>query len=473
MTSVTPRHTVLRCGDWRAWAAAKQNGRRSPIPSSCYLAWAFIVLQTKVDGSRAPRSERLRTQHAAVHGDVMRPPPPPPKLSRIRLSTPYAGDPSPQGETCILSPDTLDRLCESSSASHQLPRGIGAISRESLPTRTQQAGRADSPLQRGRVQVSRQIIISGILAVLCVGAGSLYYHLASTLEETDDAQIDADIIKLSARAAGTVGAVHVRAHQVVKAGDLLVELDATDFELAVATAKANLARAEASLNVEQPAAAMLDTDDNSALFTTQAALRAVESAFAGAPRDTKRLRTQLTQARAQAWLAWQASGPRGLDSRRAAQQTAHASWELAKAQLEQARAQLSYTKTRAPRAGIVGTKLIGLGETVAQGQPLLAVCPVDELWVTANFRETQLRRMRLGQRVRVYVDALGQSFEGNVENIAGATDARFSLAPSDHSAGDFSKVVQRIPVKIALRPEQRGLSALRAGMSVEVSVRTR
>jgi membrane fusion protein (multidrug efflux system) len=375
------------------------------------------------------------------------------------------------------------------------------------------------------------------LVLLGLVAGFLYYQHASGLEATDDAQVDAHISSVSARVVGTLRAVHVNAHEAVRAGQLLLELDPTDFQIAVDAAHANAARAEAALNAEQPAFAITETGDASTLASTRSELKSAEAALDGASRETRQLRAQLAQADAQSSLATsernravalsqhgalsqaeletrvrfadanraganalreqmaasaarvsqreadisaiqsriqelQSNSPRRLASRRAALEVARANWQVAKAQLAQAEAQLSYTKIYAPAAGIVGAKVVRPGEAIAAGQTLLALCPIDDPWITANFRETQLRNMRPGQRASIYVDALARTFEGRVESIAGATGSRFSLFPPENASGNFVKVVQRVPVKILLAPRQPGLSLLRAGMSVEPSVRT-
>lgn len=164
------------------------------------------------------------------------------------------------------------------------------------------------------------------------------------------------------------------------------------------------------------------------------------------------------------------NSPRQLDSRRAAYAAALAAVQLVQARLEQAEADLAYTKIVAPVGGIIGGRLASVGDATAPGQLLLSICRTDELWITANFRETQLRRMRPGQRARVYVDALDRVFDGTVESIGGATGSRFSLLPPENASGNYVKVVQRIPVRIALLPRQLDLPRLRAGMSVVPTV---
>jgi membrane fusion protein (multidrug efflux system) len=165
------------------------------------------------------------------------------------------------------------------------------------------------------------------------------------------------------------------------------------------------------------------------------------------------------------------NAPRQVESRRASILARQASLDLARAQLRQAQLNLSYTKIVAPIDGIAGRKSVGLGDRVAPGQQLLAISQLDPLWVTANFRETQLRNMRAGQPADIHVDALDQDLRGTVESIGGATGSRFSVLPPENASGNYVKVVQRIPVRIRLLPGQRGLDRLRPGMSVEPTVR--
>lgn len=169
----------------------------------------------------------------------------------------------------------------------------------------------------------------------------------------------------------------------------------------------------------------------------------------------------------------QRNGPRQVVTRRASVEIRQASLDLARAQLRQAELNLSYTKILAPVSGIIGKKSISVGDRVQPGQQLVAITQVDRLWVTANFRETQLKHIRPGQPVSVHVDALDAELTGTVESIGGATGSRYSLLPPENATGNYVKVVQRIPVRIALTPDQPGLDALRPGLSVEPEVKVR
>jgi membrane fusion protein (multidrug efflux system) len=374
---------------------------------------------------------------------------------------------------------------------------------------------------------------------LTLGGGALAYYLHSRhFEDTDDAQIDGEITNVSARVPGTILAVQVSDNQVIKAGDVLAELDPTDYEVAVAQARAVLAQAEAVYAAENPSVTMTETVNQTSLSAAQADLASSESGLTAADRDVKQLTAQLELAQANAKNAvvekqradklfasgsisqaeidrlttaadaaqanvaammaalagaqarlsmaqaritsarshvveLRANAPLQVDVRKANVGAREAAIALARAQLRQAELNLSYVKIATPVSGIVGRKSMSLGDRVQPGQQLAAVARVDELWVTANFRETQIRDMRPGQPATIKVDALGVEMHGVVESIGGATGSRFSLFPPENASGNYVKVVQRIPVRIHLDPGQPGQERLRPGMSVEPEVRVR
>jgi membrane fusion protein (multidrug efflux system) len=164
------------------------------------------------------------------------------------------------------------------------------------------------------------------------------------------------------------------------------------------------------------------------------------------------------------------NAPRQVETRKASVVARQASLELQRALLRQAELNVSYTRVVAPSDGIVGKKSISAGDRVAPGQLLMAISRIDSLWVTANFRETQLERMHPGQTAQIHVDAIDGELHGTVESIGGATGSRFSVLPPENASGNYVKVVQRIPVRIRLEPGQAGMDRLRPGMSVEPKV---
>jgi membrane fusion protein (multidrug efflux system) len=383
----------------------------------------------------------------------------------------------------------------------------------------------------------RRIAAAAVALSIAAAAGA-YYARARHYEDTDDAQIDGEITNISARVPGTITAVNVSDNQIVKAGDLLAELDPTDYEVAVAQARAVLAQAEAVFAAENPSVSMTETTNETSLSAAEADVASMESGLTAADREVKQLTAQLELAKVNAQNAeverqradklgqsgsisqaeidrlttsasaasanvaavtaalagaharlaqaqshitsarsrvveLRANAPRQLDVRKANVGAREAAVLLARAQLRQAELNLGYVKIKAPASGIVGRKSMSLGDRVAPGQQLAAIARVDDLWVTANFRETQVRDMRVGQPASVKVDALDLEMRGAVESLGGATGSRFSLFPPENASGNFVKVVQRIPVKIRLDPAQPGMDRLRPGMSVEPEVRVR
>jgi membrane fusion protein (multidrug efflux system) len=167
------------------------------------------------------------------------------------------------------------------------------------------------------------------------------------------------------------------------------------------------------------------------------------------------------------------NSPLQVRARRATVKWREASMEVARARLAQAILNLRYAKILAPVRGIVGKKSLNIGDHIAPGQQVLAISQTDDLWITANFRETQLRHMTPGQRADIHIDALGSTLHGTVESIGGATGSRYSVLPPENATGNYVKVVQRIPVRIRLDPRQSGIDRLRPGMSVDAKVRIR
>jgi membrane fusion protein (multidrug efflux system) len=236
-----------------------------------------------------------------------------------------------------------------------------------------------------------------------------------------------------------------------------------------ARAQADLARYKLLIAKEE--VSQQEFDQIAANAKAQAATVAANRAALGAAEKTVEGRlAQLAQA--QSRLAqYQHVAPRQIAIRRANVASQRANAQSAEAQLEQARLKLSYTKVVAPVAGIVMRRSAEVGAHVAAGQQLLQIVQISDVWVTANFKETQLRRIRPGQSASIHVDALKREFEGYVENIGGSTGAVASVLPPENATGNFVKVVQRIPIRIRFRPNQEGLDRLRPGMSVEPDVR--
>jgi membrane fusion protein (multidrug efflux system) len=403
-------------------------------------------------------------------------------------------------------------------------RARGEAEAEAHPARTPEAPLASGePAGGARRRGARRWIVAGAAAAAAIGVLGWWVH-ARRFEDTDDAQVEANISAVSPRVQGTVKAVRVADNQEVKAGDVLVELDAADLEVALAQARANVAQAEAQVLAEDPsvpitattnlaAARNAEADVDNARADVQAADAEVEQAAANdrfAQRQLERAKVLTVgdniaraeydqrvseadvarsaaiaarkrlagrKAKLDAALAHQReireNAPRQLGTREATVQVRRANLEVAQARLRQAELDLSYARIVAPADGIIGKKSVNVGDRVQPGQQLMALTQTGELWVTANFRETQVRHMRAGQRARVRVDALARDYEGIIESFGGATGSRYSLLPPENATGNYVKVVQRIPVRIRLEPGRPEMERLRPGMSVEPEVKVR
>lgn len=358
------------------------------------------------------------------------------------------------------------------------------------------------------------------LALLIIGGVVFVWHYYSVRESTDDAQIDGHIDPISARISGTVLHVLHDENEFVQAGTLLVELDPKDYQVAKDRARADLADADAGAVAAQVGVPLTATTSSSALVAADAAViaadREVDSSkarvqeaqanYTKAAADLKRMQelvqkdeisrqqydaavaaaasTQATlesaramlanaesraaQARAQAAAAH--TVPEQVRVTKARANAASADVQKYRAALEQAELNLQYTKIVAPVSGILSKRNVEPGQVVQPGQPLFSIVNLDDIWVTANFKETQLKNMHPGQRVEISVDAYGHKYSGAVESIGGATGARFSLLPPENATGNYVKVVQRVPVRIRFDKGQDPNHLLRPGMSVEPTV---
>ena len=384
------------------------------------------------------------------------------------------------------------------------------------------------PSHYRRSNSRRNILIVVIVLVVLVGGFFLWRYLG-TYESTDDAQVDAHLYPVSARIAGYVVKVNVDDNQYVQKGEVLVEIDPKDYEVTVEEAKANLASAEAtaqSLDISVPIAstntesqlkfassgvqnasaaiaaaenqvaaahaqlqaaeandvkaqddlvrykALVDKQEvaaqlyDQALATAKASTASVAAAReneSSAEQAVQQARSQLGESEATRQSA--ETGPQQVSSTRARARAAISDVQQKRAALEQAQLNLQYAQIIAPVSGEVN-KTVVEGMNVQTGEQLLTIVPLDEIWVTANFKETQLRRMKVGQRSDIHVDSSGVTFKGRVDSIAGATGPLFSLLPPENATGNYVKIVQRIPVKIVLDPGENQNHQLRPGMNV-------
>jgi membrane fusion protein, multidrug efflux system len=427
-------------------------------------------------------------------------------------------------EPTTQSPPATGPAPETAAERQERTKPLPATERDyhTRPSRTQSSG-------------FRIAIVIAIIVLLVIGFFA--YRYFTSYESTDDAQVDGHINSVSARISGHVIKLNVQDNQYVSAGTVLVEIDPADYQLAYERAKADYADAQASAlaaGVNVPITSVstssqvsaTEADVNSARAGIEVALhqyqaakaqlqqaeandvkaqndlgrykqlvakqeishqqydQAVASALASAAgveaarANVDAAQQQVTQAQAklvQAQANWAnaRTAPKQMQITRARATSALAEVQRMKANLDQAQLNLQYTKIVAPVNGIVSDRTVEVGQNVAPGQELMKVINLDDIWITANFKETQLRDMKVGQLVTIEVDANGRKYNGKVDSIAGASGARFSLLPPENATGNYVKVVQRIPVKILLDPGSNKDHQLRPGMSVTPKVQIR
>ena len=385
----------------------------------------------------------------------------------------------------------------------------------------------------------RVLLVSGAL-VLVIAAGYFLWN-AFRFENTDDAEVDGHVMPLSARINGQIKDVFVIEGQAVHAGDVLVTIDPQDYQVTADQAQANLAdafataasshwnvpitsvtvrsnldsaktavaNAEAALkateqNYESAKAKLVEAQANAAksdadlerakqlvvkedisrqqydyavaaAAANQAAVISAQAGVRAAEQSVQEAQGKLLQAKNDLQTA--ETAPEQVSLTRSNAQAADAKVLQRKAQLAQAELNLGYTVIRSPVTAIVGKKSVEVGQNVSIGQELVDVVPLDDVWVTANFKETQLAHMRPGQPVEVHVDAYGRKWKGHVTNMGGGTGSVFSLLPPENATGNYVKVVQRMPVRIdfdrAAGQEFNAEGLLKPGLSVEPEVRVR
>ncbi len=381
------------------------------------------------------------------------------------------------------------------------------------------------------------LVLVAVVVVVLIAVGLWWRSTYS--EDTDDAQINGHLIQISVRIAGQISKVDVNENQVVKAGDEIAELDPRDFQVAVENAQAALASAQANAaaaNVNVPLTTIntgsnlssAGADVSGAHASVEQAQRQLESAHARvvqaeannvkAQADLERYKPLVAkdviskqqfdaavaaadaaqasvadahateqaardgirvasdkEAQSEALLTYAKTGPQQVAAQNARARQALAQVQQAQAQLDQAKLNLSYTKVVAPVAGIITRKSVEINQNLSVGQNMLTLVSLDDLWVTANFKETQLKHMNAGQAVEIAVDATGKKYNGKVTQIGGATGSVLSLFPPENATGNYVKVVQRIPVRIDFTDlkDEDSNHLLRPGLSVEPKVRVK
>jgi membrane fusion protein (multidrug efflux system) len=286
-------------------------------------------------------------------------------------------------------------------------------SETALKTVTQAAAQAVAP-KSASTRMRKIVLASGLFFALAAGVG-IYYLVNRGWESTDDAFIEGHIVEMSSKLSNTVAEVDIDDNQLVKKGQLLVRIDPRDYQVALAEARANFDKTQSDFN---RIAALIPTN---------------------------------------------AVSKQDLDAVRGAR-------DVAQARLNRAQLDLAYTEIRAPSDGRITRKNVEPGSYVEVGQTLFAIVPV-RVWVLANYKETQLTHMRVGQRALIYVDAYpGRALRGHVDSLQDGTGARFSLLPPENATGNYVKVVQRVPVKIVFDEPDSALELLAPGISVQPEV---
>ena len=384
----------------------------------------------------------------------------------------------------------------------------------------------------------RRGVVVVVVAILVVAAIAFWWH-STFSEDTDDAQVNGHLIQVSSRIAGQVIKVDVNENQQVNAGDEIALLDPRDFNVAVENAQAALANAQANAAAASVNVPLTTVNTGSTLRSADADVSGSQAGVQQAERQLQAAHAMVAQAQAnatkaladleryrplvekdviskqqwdaavaaadaakaqvadtlaseqaaadgvkiahqkeaasQAQLKYAETGPQQVAVQDARAKAAIAQVEQAQAQLDQAELNLSYTRIVAPEAGIVTRKSVEIDQNVSAGQNLLTLVSLEDLWITANFKETQLRHMKAGQPVEIKVDSTGKTYHGKVTQIGGATGSVLSLFPPENATGNYVKVVQRVPVRIDftdLKTEDPN-HELRPGLSVEPNVRVK
>jgi membrane fusion protein (multidrug efflux system) len=306
-------------------------------------------------------------------------------------------------------------------------------------------------------------LIVGSIALLAIGAGLVWIFSDKATTSTDDAYVQADKTIVSPRVRGMVLQIVAQENRSVKAGDLLVKIDPEEYDLQIAKAQGDLIAAKASQTAARAGLSRLDAEEQVAKGAVNSAEQLAGTKGASDPL----LRQAFETARGQALVAARTRG-----EIQAAMGEATAAEYRAKTELDAAQLQKSQTSVVAPAAGTIADVQATVGQMVQPGVTLMTIVGQAQPVITANFKETQIGRMHPGQSVQVKIDALpGVTFAGHIDSLAPGSGSQFALIPFEPGSGNFTKIVQRVPVRIVLDPGQPGLERLRAGLSAEVTVR--
>ncbi|GAB6263519.1 HlyD family secretion protein [Photobacterium sp. R1] len=333
------------------------------------------------------------------------------------------------------------------------------------------------------------LIATLVLGVVAASAAGYWYGYGRYFQSTDNAYLQGEITNISPKIAGYIQETYVSDNELVEAGQLLATIDDRDYQAALEKAKANLAVTQAAVTNLKAQSQLQKTVIRQSASQVDSAQAEVERAQQQAKRarsllaknyssqdevDDASSHLKVSQAEFEAANANLQAARDQLQVLNSQKNQAEASVSEALAQVKQAELNLSYTHIYAPVDGIIGKRSLRLGLYVQPGMPLLSLVPTHEVWIEANFKETQLANIRQGQHVEVELDAYpGQTLEGIVDSFSPATGAKFALLPPENATGNFTKIVQRVPVKIVIpHPEQLN-GQLLPGLSVITTIDTR
>ncbi|PDT08851.1 MULTISPECIES: HlyD family secretion protein [unclassified Rhizobium] len=347
-----------------------------------------------------------------------------------------------------------------------------------------------APEKTGRSIVKRAVIAAALLAGVAFAGdyGYRYWTVGRFIETTDDAYVKADYTTVAPKVAGYVRQVLVNDNDVVKSGQVLARIDDRDFQAALSQARADLKAAEAAIanidaqialqqSVIGQARATIDASQASLDFAVSDAARSARLITSGAGTQSRAEQTQSARDQAAAAVERDRAALVAAENKvpvlRSQREQAVAERDRAAAATHQAELNLSYTDIVAAVDGTVGARSIRVGQYVTSGTQLMAVVPLHAVYIVANFKETQLTYVRPGQSVEIKIDSFpDMSIKGHVDSVSPASGLEFSLLPPDNATGNFTKIVQRIPVKIVIDDEALS-GLLRSGMSVEPEVDTK
>jgi len=374
---------------------------------------------------------------------------------------------------------TIEKTVPAAEAAPTLPREFSDPTPKGAPQPIEDASK------HMRRRPLRKLLLIGASLLAVAGASNFgwrYWTVGRFEVSTDDAYVKADSTTIAPKVSGYIAAVAVSDNQHVKAGQILARIDDRDFKVAheqakadVAAAKASIANKQASLAAQQSqieaAKAAIEVDKANETFAAQEDKRYAQLATTGygSVQNAQLAASRVAAARATVArdTAALTNATRQLDVLRAELAQAQAALARAEAAQHQAELNLSYTTIVSPIDGVIGNRTLRIGQYVQAGTQLMAVVPTQAAYIVANYKETQLTYVRAGQPVQIQVDTFpGQLFRGRVDSLSPASGQEFALLPPDNATGNFTKVVQRIPVKIVLNPESPLTVVLRPGMSV-------